>query len=139
MERGDHQRLTIIFFILIIIMTVINVISGSKIDANADKEKTIAKTIEDIDRMAPGVTINFPVNNYKTNSESLLIEGSAFDNNYINTVKIKVNNDKWEDVSGTTKWSKMIYLIHGTNVVYVQAFDYSGNASPVDSRVIIYE
>ena len=137
MERETGRKLTIALLVLLALFLLIN-LSNSPSNLINKKTNVVTQAVNVEDKIAPSVTISSPIDLKTTSSPSLSITGYASDNVKIREVKIKVNNGLWEAVSGTSSWSKVVNLFSGNNIIYVQAFDTSDNASPVSAVNVVY-
>ena len=137
MERETGRKLTIALLVLLALLVLIN-LSNSPSNLSNKKTGVVTQAVNTEDKIAPSVTITSPIDIKTTSSSSLSVMGYASDNVKIREVKIKVNDGLWETVSGTSSWSKAVNLFSGNNVIYVQAFDTSDNASPVSAVSVVY-
>ncbi len=129
MENQNLKWLATVLLVCLVILLIINTF--------VKMPEISSKAVSDLpDIMAP--KINIGNNEVSVNNPYLTVRGSAEDNVDIERVMVKVNNGKWQSALGTNFWEINLNLIKGQNVVYVQAFDSKGNASPVSSKTFNY-
>ena len=133
-DKEIIKRIILIFLVLIIVIFLVSFFNLKQIQPIGKKTITTSS-----DNIAPSVSVIFPTEYYETTISSIIIRGVATDNTNVKEVRIKLNNNNWEKVSGTNSWSKELNLNSGENIIYVQAFDSNDNASPVVSRNINYK
>ena len=130
MQKESVKSLGTVALFLVLLLLLINTFG------NFNNKDIISTKAVDNDITAPSVSITNQGGS--SNNPSLLVTGTASDNNGIREIKVKLNNGNWETAQGTSSWSKQVYLSPGANIVYAQAFDYSDNPSPVSAKAFNY-
>ncbi len=87
------------------------------------------------DTTAPTITITFPANGQTFKTPSITVSGTASDNIGLSKVEVKVGTGGWQSVSGTTTWNAIVTLSEGSNTIYAQATDTSGNTQQTSITV----
>jgi len=87
----------------------------------------------------PLVTIDSHKNEQEVYESTIIITGTASDpDGSIEKVQIKLNDNQWQDASGTNNWSKNISLANGNNIILLKTKDNDGQWSEEVSISIIY-
>ncbi|MFH1311193.1 MAG: Ig-like domain-containing protein [Nanoarchaeota archaeon] len=120
----DNNKKYITITIIIIFLAIFFLFLNNNLTSDVIKQTDI---------IAPTISITSPQNNYFSEKTYLTIKGIASDNVGIREIRFKSNDNNWEIIAGSSSWSKGINLNQGENIIYVQAFDKNGNASPVES------
>jgi len=77
----------------------------------------------------PTTTITRPSAKQKISGTSIttyVITGTALDNEFVQLVEIKIDDNPWIEVSGTTSWSyewNMVPLNSGFHIIYARSYD----------------
>jgi uncharacterized repeat protein (TIGR02543 family) len=94
------------------------------------------------DPFRPSVTITAPANEISVPSPAttLLLTGTASDNQQVSRVTYQVNGGPIRLATGTTQWSADIIadIVPGINVIEARSFDQFDNASVTATRTITY-
>ena len=90
------------------------------------------------DTTPPNVSITSPTSGDTFTTSSITVSGTAFDNEGVIKVQVKVGSGGWVNASGTTVWSKTVTLSQGLNKIDVIAIDTSGNSSETASITVAY-
>ena len=91
---------------------------------------TFVANIGDI--IKPTIAVTSVVTNYGGNPTSLFISGTAADNIAVTNVQYSLNNAAWTNATPGNNWSNwtaQVSVVPGTNTVYLQSVDSSGNLS----------
>ena len=91
---------------------------------------------------APTVEITSPADGSNSSEETILVQGTASDDNQVNLVEVRVNvsiGGSWETATCTTSWSKSVPLIEGPNTIEARAQDNAPQYSQIDSVQVTYE
>lgn len=96
-----------------------------------------------LDLTPPAVTIATPAAGLSLATQSFTATGSASDNGQVTGVSYSVNGAPFRAVTTTNAWKNWTAVLDGawvagSNVLAVQAKDFSGNLSPVVLRNFIY-
>jgi hypothetical protein len=93
------------------------------------------------DTVPPVVAITAPANDFVTLTNPVLVTGTAADNAGVARVQVEVNHNGTQLLAaGSNKWSLLVPLTPGSNVVAAQSVDVAGNTNTVAAqRVIIYK
>jgi len=93
------------------------------------------------DATKPTLTVTSPKTGAKTNSENIVITGTAKDNTGISNVLISLNHSDWDEArlsNGNSNWTAQVELIQGTNSIAITALDDGGNYSTTNILSIDY-
>ena len=91
------------------------------------------------DTNAPKVAFTSPKDGLTTNTNTVTVTGTASDNVSVGNVQVTVGTNAPQTALGTTKWTNVVTLVPGTNLITVQSVDEAGNKSlPVPPLHIIY-
>ena len=91
------------------------------------------------DIIYPEITITAPKSGDSFTTATVTVSGTAFDNEGISKVEVKVGSEgDWTDASGTTPWSAIVTLGLGPNTIYARANDTSGNSRQVQVDDVSY-
>jgi len=87
----------------------------------------------------PAVTIQTPAGNFRANSGSITIKGTAVDKAGVARVVLtNLTDGFWTTASGTTNWTAEVTLTPGTNVIAVYSIDTNDITSVAATRSFIY-
>ncbi len=87
----------------------------------------------------PKITIKVPVGGQRlTNDDSLIVSGNASGHAAVTNVWYQINNDGWQQASGTTNWTAGVTLTTRSNLVKAYAVDMAGSYSPTSSVKFLY-
>ncbi|MFM2295160.1 MAG: hypothetical protein RLZZ350_1573, partial [Verrucomicrobiota bacterium] len=100
----------------------------------SDTQSFIVRTVISDDVTTPTVAFVSPLADFRTNSTTLVVTGTANDNRALARVRVSVNGGAYADATGTNNWSATVALDPGTNIVAVFSEDASGNISSVATR-----
>lgn len=103
-----------------------------------DTVTVIYNDTEPPDEIPPVIEIISPANRTTVNEPLITVSGNASDNEDLEIVQIKLNEDEWVSVNGTTKWSIDLNLDEGENLIKARAIDLEGNEI-VDNITVVYE
>ena len=77
----------------------------------------------------PSVEITYPQNNQTVYDETVVVNGTAYDERGVSRVEVSVNGEPFEPASGTAHWEKVVTLRPGPNVIVVRATNTLGVAA----------
>jgi len=78
----------------------------------------------------PALTIQSPASSMvSVSSATIAVSGTASDSGAVTSVTWSTSNGYTGLAAGTTKWSAVVPLLTGSNVITVRAYDAAGNAS----------
>jgi uncharacterized repeat protein (TIGR03803 family) len=93
-----------------------------------------------LDTTPPEVAITTPSANFVTTNNSVLVGGTASDKVGVAWVQVEVNTNGFQTAKGSNKWSLIVPLAPGTNLITAQCADLAGNTNTTPAeRKIIYE
>jgi cyclophilin family peptidyl-prolyl cis-trans isomerase len=92
-----------------------------------------------IDTTPPVVTITNPAPDEIVTNTSVILSGTASDDQSVARVIYFFNDTAPRVATGTTNWSAVLTLRAGTNFVFVQSVDAFGNLSPLVERHFIQQ
>ncbi|MDB6026840.1 MAG: hypothetical protein JWM68_3063, partial [Verrucomicrobiales bacterium] len=109
--------------------------------AQASSSNIVLKVVTD--GLRPTLLINTPVDNSRTNLETITLDGKASDNVRVTEVFYKLNNGDFQSIALTNagkvvNWSVDTALAVGTNTVVFKCIDMAGNVSLLTTRKIFY-
>jgi hypothetical protein len=85
---------------------------------------------------APTVAITSPANNFVTNAATVTVTGTAADKVGVAAVEVAVNNTT-NLAMGATRWTNVVTLTPGTNLLTVRSVNVAGsNSAPAQLRLI---
>ena len=85
----------------------------------------------------PTISITTPTPNQIVTTTTLIVNGTALDNDDISKVEVKVGTGPWQMATGTRSWSKSVTLASDSNTITVRATDAAGNTKDV-SVIVTY-
>lgn len=89
------------------------------------------------DTIAPSLTITNPAPDVVVTNATVTLAGTAADDRSVARVIYYFGDTVPRVATGTTNWSAVLSLRSGTNYVFVQSVDRSGNLSPLIERQIV--
>ncbi|MGA2541554.1 MAG: Ig-like domain-containing protein, partial [Verrucomicrobiota bacterium] len=103
----------------------------------ATNSSVVALTVVDTNR--PTVAFTSPVNNFSTNGGVVTLTGTAADPYLaVTNVQVEVNQNGFQTATGTTKWTNVVTLVPGTNVISARSFNLAGTNSLTNTLHLIY-
>jgi hypothetical protein len=89
-----------------------------------------------LEYIQPSIEIAYPKNNETVYTETVVVNGTAYDERGISRVEVSVNGEPYEPASGTAHWEKVVTLRPGPNVIVVRATNTLGVAANASITVI---
>ncbi len=90
-----------------------------------------------VDASLPAINITSPADGHVFTASPITVIGTASDSIGLSKVEIKVGTGDWQPASGTTSWNATVTLSEGSNTIYAQATDTSGNIQQTSITVTI--
>lgn len=112
------------------------VVGPNLIEARAKDENGLwgpieGVTITRLGNLAPEVAITSPADGAVTSDSSVLVTGTASDDDTVSVVRIRINGVVWLNAIGTTSWSRNAPLALGANSIEARARDNEGVWGPI--------
>ncbi len=108
----------------------------AKATDNAGNTKEASISIS-VDASPPAINITSPADGHVFIASPVTIIGTASDNIGLSKVKVKVGTGDWQPASGTNSWNATVTLSEGSNTIYAQATDTSGNIQQTSITVTV--
>jgi len=103
----------------------------------ATNSSVVVLTVVDTNR--PTVAFTSPVNNFSTNGGVVTVTGTAADPHLaVTNVQVEVNQNGFQTATGTAKWTNVVTLVPGTNVISARSFNLAGTNSLTNTLHVIY-
>ena len=106
-----------------------NTIQAKAIDTS-DNEATDVVNVtynEPVDTTPPVIVISSPMEGQVFQTDDITVVGTAVDDNALDRIEVRLNDDPWQLASGTESWNIDITLAEGNNSIHARAWDTSGN------------
>ena len=92
-----------------------------------------------VDTNRPTVAFTAPANNFSTNTGTVTVTGTASDPYLaVTNVQVAVNQGAFQTAAGTTKWTNVVTLVPGTNLISARSFNQAGTNSLTNTLRLIY-
>ena len=97
-------------------------------------------TLTVVDTNRPTVAFTSPANNFSTNAGTVIVTGTASDPHLaVTNVQVEVNQSGFQTANGTTKWTNIVTLVPGTNLIYAYSVNQAGTNSLTNLLHLIYQ
>jgi hypothetical protein len=103
----------------------------------ATNSAVVLLTVLDTNR--PTVAFSTPANNFSTNGSVVTVTGTAADPYLaVTNVQLEVGQNGFQTATGTTKWTNVVTLVPGTNLISARSFNLAGTNSLTNTLHLIY-
>jgi len=100
---------------------------------------SVVVTLTVRDTNAPAVLFASPKDGFISTNNTVAVTGTASDNVAVASVQVAVGTNAPQTAVGTVKWTNVVTLVPGTNLITAQSVDEAGNPSVPSKLHIIYQ